>query len=411
MCFSQLFKGLSMKNGKNAIPNIEQQLSDFDISYWELKISRGYTHREFAQILIKALKRQGIDIESADPRVVEKALIILAAYFLQVHIGDNHLSDVRQEETVATYKFRLMNANKQNDDEERCGANSIRKYITQIQNEISAALVAISLDYPLVLYQNVMDELIRIYDMPWSFDSFADAVSECQSQEEMFVDEEEVPDYFSLVSEVWKGNLCTLICNASEESLELLCRMDKREALPGCAWHEFFWEYFEEHIRHFSDELVFELVPKVFPEMTPVILQFAMFDAIWGIRWRSARLILERMAAYKKFEPESAIFDVETYYDKVINVMITDDSLNIENLGSDLEAIYQILIETFGIPAEQLKHLIEYSICEYMLTDKAQTPEGVAHLLRMLPCKVAYDYIDSLNPHIAQAARSYFDFA
>ena len=55
-------------------------------------------------------------------------------------------------------------------------------------------------------------------------------------------------------------------------------------------------------------------------------------------------------------------------------------------------------------------HLIEYSICEYMLTDKAQTPEGVAHLLKLLPCKVAYDYIDSLNPHIAQAARSYFDF-
>lgn len=410
MCFSQLFKGLSMKKGKNAIPNIEQQLSDFDISYWELKISRGYTHRDFAKILTKALKRQGIDIETADPRVVEKALVILAAYFLHVHIGDNHASDC-QPEGVATYKFRLMDTQRQINDDERCGENSLRKYITQIQNEISAALVVISLDYPLVLYQNIMDELIRSFDIPWSFDSFAGAVSECQCQEELFVDEEEVPDYFSFVSEVWKNNLCTLICNASEESLELLCMMDQREALPGCAWHEFFWEYFEEHIRHFSDELVFEFVPKVFPEMTPVILQFAMFDAMWGIRWRSVRLILERMAAYKKYEPESAIFDVETYYDKVINVLITDDSLNVENPGADLEVIYQILKDTFEIPEDQLKHIIEYSICEYMLTDKAQTPEGVMHLLKLLPCKVAYDYIDSLNPHIAQAARSYFDFA
>lgn len=411
MCFSQLFKGLSMKKRKNAIPNIEQQLSDFDSSYWELKISRSYTHRQFAKSLINALVRQGIDIRTADPRVTEKALVILAAYFLQVHIGNSHESDGCQDITGASHKFRLMNADRQIDNDERCGENSLRKYITQIQNEISAALVVISLDYPLVLYQNVMDELIRLYDIPWSFDSFADAVSECQSQEEMFVDEEKVPDYFSIVSEVWKSNLCTLICNASEESLELLCMMDQREALPGCAWHEFFWEYFEEHIRHFDDELVFELVPRVFPEMTPVILQFAMFDAIWGIRWRSVRVILERMAVYKKFEPESAIFDVETYYDKVINVLITDDSHENENLGSDLEAIYHILKETFEIPEEQLKHLIEYSICEYMLTDKAQTPEGVAHLLKLLPCKVAYDYIDSLNPHIAQAARSYFDFA
>ena len=101
---------------------------------------------------------------------------------------------------------------------------------------------------------------------------------------------------------------------------------------------------------------------------------------------------------------------MSTYYDKVINVLITNDSLEVESLGSDLEAIYHILKETFEIPEEQLKHLIEYSICEYMLTDKAQTPEGVAHLLKLLPCKVAYDYIDGLNPHIAQAARSYFDF-
>ena len=411
MCFSQLFKSLSMKKGKNAIPNIEQQLSDFDISYWELKLSRGYSHRQFAKLFVNALNRQGIDIETAEPSVVEKALVILAAYFLQVHIGDCHANEGCQDEAVATYKFRLMNADRQNDNDERCGANSLRTYITQIQNEISAALVVISLDHPLILYQNVMDQLIRTYDIPWSFDSFAGAVSECQSQEELFVDEEEVPDYFSLVSEVWKSNLCTLICNASEESLELLCMMDKREALPGCAWHEFFWEYFEEHIRYFSDELVFELVPKVFPEMTTVILQFAMFDAMWGIRWRSMRLILEKMAAYKKYEPASAIFDVETYFDKIISVLIMEDSLNLTTLGADLEVIYQILKDTFEIPEEQLKHLIEYNICDYMLSDKAQTPEGVMHLLRLLPCKVAYDYIDSLNPHIAQAARSYFDFA
>ena len=146
MCFSQLFKSLSMKKGKNAIPNIEQQLSDFDISYWELKLSRGYNHRQFAKLFVNALNRQGIDIETAEPSVVEKALVILAAYFLQVHIGDCHANEGCQDEAVATYKLRLMNANRQNDNDERCGANSLRTYITQIQNEISAALVVISLD-------------------------------------------------------------------------------------------------------------------------------------------------------------------------------------------------------------------------------------------------------------------------
>ena len=119
--------------------------------------------------------------------------------------------------------------------------------------------------------------------------------------------------------------------------------------------------------------------------------------------------ILQRMEEYQKYDPKSAIFDIETYWDKLITVLISDDMLNIEDVGVELENVVRVLIETFKIPKEDIQSLIEYSIGEYMLTDKAQTAVGVMHLIKLLPCKVAYDYIERLNPHIILATRLYLD--
>ncbi len=415
MSFSKNYREHSKRRKERELSqSVEQYLRDFGNEYYELKLKKQYTNRNFAQILINSLWKQGISINEAEANSVEKSLAILGTYFLYTHIEGLKLCGGCEStfdkgcycvECTKCKNTKAMGANGTEPE--------FRKYITALQNELIAALLIITVEHQGISFFNVVESLMDAYDIPWSFDSFDAALKEYEYSIDEHVEMrvlQRSKDAYGWISDLFANKLDVLTQNATAKSFETLSSISDRNTEVGCTWAEYFKEFFIENIRYFDDELLFELVPAAFPEMEPEILQFALFDAMWKIRWRSISKILSKMLPYGKYEIEhKAKFEVELYYDKIINMLVCEDSLEKEP-GIELQTVVGLLIDGFGVPEKDVKELVDYAVHSYMLYENSQTAHGVMHLIKLLSCKEAFEIIDKLNPHIAESCKSYFEF-
>lgn len=415
MSFSKNYREHSKRRKERELSqSVEQYLRDFGNEYYELKLKKQYTNRNFAQILINSLWKQGISINEAEANSAEKSLAILGTYFLHTHIeGLKLCGGCESTFDKGCYCIECTKCKNTKAMEANGTEPEFRKYITALQNELAAALLIITVEHHGISFFNVIESLMDAYDIPWSFDSFDTALKEYEYPIDEHVEMRSLQrskDAYGWISDLFANKLDVLTQNATAESLETLKSIAGRNTDAGCSWEEFFKEFFIENIRNFDDEFVFELVPAAFPEMEPEILQFTMFDAMWNFHWRSISKILTKMMPYHKYEPTQAgKFDVNLYYDKMINMLVCEDTLE-EEPGVELERVSQMLVDDFGIPQKEIDELIDYAVHSYILDEKSRTAHGVMHLIKLLSCKRAFEVIDKLNPHIAESCKSYFEF-
>ncbi|MBQ6860552.1 MAG: hypothetical protein IJO08_02780 [Clostridia bacterium] len=415
MSFSKHYREYSKRRKERELSqSIEQILRDFGNEYYELKLKKQYTNRNFAQILINSLWKQGISINESEANLAEKSLAILGTYFLHTHIeGLKLCGGCESTFDKGCYCVECTKCKNSKAIEANGSEPEFRKYIAALQNELTAALLIITVEHPGISFFNVVESLMDAYDIPWSFDSFDMALKEYEHPIDEHIETrilQKGKEAYGWINDLFTDKIDILTQNATAESLETLKSIANRNTEAGCTWAEYFKEFFIENIRYFDDEFVFELVPTAFPEMEPEILQFAMFDAMWKIRWRSISKILSKMLQYEKYNIEhKAKFEVELYYDKIINMLVCEDSLE-EEPGVELQNVYEMLIDGFGISEKEVKELIDYAVHSYMLYESSQTARGVMHLIKLLSCKEAFEIIDRLNPHIAESCKSYFEF-
>lgn len=365
----------------------------------------------------KALEEQGFELEDGlrydDAKDAESAVIELTRAILRDYANDNPdelkscdackcLKTYEPEErcySCAEHGLCEVRRCMQYESGCECEGDKTPEELIELEKKIVITLFRLTNELTHLSFDDMMTEIIQGNEwepkIPWSFDVFGDAIDYARVENLSTMD----------IETVWETCFDTFMEYADHESLMVLKRgcNPTPTAQVDEQWADYLYEFLEdEGVVKFCPQLLIKDIMEMFPEMSTMILE-TLFVALMNGEYDAITMadLLRVMAEYQNYR-NNFFACCQKQYKKIISIVMC--AQNVSTMGTELNEISEILVETFKVPAEDIESAIRLVALDMMgCTSKSNyelLPENAAKLVHLLNNKAVYDVVDEYKPQI-----------